>query len=227
MIIATSDGELSLPPAGVDGEVGFFDENVVMFPNARRPLALSGKKWVPLGVPEVTGRPVCGLARTAERDVLLWQAGGYVRQGKKLVRAFEIGRWEWRPLDQITHVSDGDGFYLCVAGAIREIRPGRSPIPRLSDKVDRLHSIASGLDGTVFVSVDRATPKDPAFLLWWPARREYAQVPAKLYGLRKRDDFQAQGVSPESRLAWGYDDVHWDLRAVAWETLAALPREPE
>jgi hypothetical protein len=243
-LFAWSDGTaVPLPPEniGID-EIGAFEDTVVVFPNehvyrtgvAKQPLVLRGKKWVPLDVPDVVVRPprhkndmlafvVAKTARTADRDVVLWQGGGYARNGKKLERVFDLG--ELHPYGEWSSVPDGDGFYLCANEKLLEVRPGESPVQRLDGH--RAYRAMPGLDGAIVVSVIRAKGNEPGLLVWWPAERTYAKVPAKDVSLKGTHMFDEHGVCATSRLVWGYDSLRQDLRAVAWDYLAALPRVPE
>ena len=232
------------PPDVVAEQLGFVGDDLVLLPSeptyrgkhAQRPFAWrpGHKRWAPIDVPAVKVAKVTkrdfpafcrdGFARTADEDLLLWEGGAYAKRRGRYVRVLELG--DVSPYDELSNVADGDGCFVVAREAIVEARPGRKPVPRLAG-IGRIDGIAAALDGAIVARLIRPRPTLPVLVAWWPASREYATVPAKLFGLTGKQWFTEHGVAAASRLAWGYEAITDDLRAISWDAIAALPRQPE
>ncbi len=170
-----------------------------------------------------------GFARTGDgADVVIWERGGYTLAGKTWVRRFELPKTTPGNYSIATAPGTGDAFYALVDRSVVEIRAGKKPVSRLLLETlgDR---IVAGPDGAILVSASRPTPKAPMMFAWWPERREYAEVHPALFGFTpsKKNIITAHGFAAKSGLAWCYETIAEELRAIAWQAVAALPRKPE
>ena len=160
--------------------------------------------------------------------MLLWAHGGYVRKGKQLVHRFELpkGMPRWREV--VAAPAEGDAFFALVDEAIFEIRAGDKPVRRLRVAATA-EGLARGPDGAILVRMIRRTKQTPLLYAWWPARREYAEVGPALFGFGKGNStwFCDHGYAAPSGLVWAFETIEDDLRAIAWDAIAALPRRAE
>jgi hypothetical protein len=231
--------------------LGFLDDDIVLYPkdwcyrgnHVARPLICRAGKHAFTELSELPPAKVIpwsrdkpceflrqGFARTGDGEaVLLWNAAGYVRKGKQLVAHFELPKGKPVWIDISTAPADGDAFFAAIDQAkIFEIRAGAKPLQRLRG-FDDAYAIAPGPDGAILVRILRNTTNLPMFVAWWPERREYANVAATMFGYGKTKSiwFQAHGYAAASGLVWGYHAVGKEIRAIAWDSIAALPRSAE
>jgi hypothetical protein len=228
--------------------LGFLGDDVVLYPKdwcyrakhvARPLICRAGKRAFteiselpPANLPQRKPSEFLrqGFARTGDGDaVMLWNHAGYVRKGKQLVERFELPKGKPVYPNISTAPADGDAFFALLDEAkIFEIRAGERPVQRLGGAGD-VHMIAPGPDGAVFVRILRHQTNLPILVAWWPERRELASVPATMFGYGKAKSvwFQDHGYAAESGLVWGYHAIGHEIRAIAWDAIAALPRTAE
>jgi hypothetical protein len=226
-------------------DIGFVGNDLVILPSdstyrgggIRRPLVLRAKEKTFVELDELPAVKVAkftkrdfppfaihGFARTGTGgDVLLWRDGGYI--GPAYQRAFDLGKLA--PREITSAPGSGDSFYISNDEKVYEIRRGAPPVRRLA-KAGRVVSIVSSMrEPVVLAALIRVQAKHPIALAWWPASREYAAISGALFGFKKSEWFSQGHIGCHADLVWGFEPISSDLRAIPWDSIAALPRTKE